>query len=152
MTMENTLTASLEDYLEAIFHITAEKQAARPKDIAQRLNVKNASVTGALRALADRGLINYAPYDIVTLTQTGREAAEGVVGKHEALRDFFVNILRVDEKTADDAACRMEHSMSDVIFNRLSISPSSSRPVPERLAVGGGLWLPLRPRRPCAGL
>jgi DtxR family Mn-dependent transcriptional regulator len=41
-----TLSASLEDYLEAIFHIVAEKQAARVKDIAKRLSVNNSSVTG----------------------------------------------------------------------------------------------------------
>lgn len=116
--MENALTASLEDYLEAIFHIEAEKQAARPKDIAQRLKVKNASVTGALRSLADKGMVNYAPYDLVTLTPQGRTAAEGVVDKHETLRDIFVNLLSVDEKTADEAACKMEHCISDEILAR----------------------------------
>lgn len=118
MTADHTLTASLEDYLEAIFHITAEKQAARPKDIARRLNVKNASVTGALKTLAEKGMVNYAPYDIVTLTPEGRVAAEGVVDKHQTLRSIFVNLLFVDEKTADDAACKMEHSIPDVILDR----------------------------------
>lgn len=118
MTAENTLSASLEDYLEAIFHITEEKQAARPKDIAQRLKVKNASVTGALRALADKGMINYAPYDIVTLTQEGRTAAEGVVNKHETLRSIFVNLLAVEEKVADEAACKMEHCIPNEILDR----------------------------------
>lgn len=118
MTVENTLSASLEDYLEAIFHITEEKQAARPKDIAVRLKVKNASVTGALRALAEKGMIHYAPYDIVTLTQEGREAAEGVVNKHETLRSIFVNLLAVDEKIADEAACKMEHCIPNVILDR----------------------------------
>ena len=64
------LTASLEDYLEAIFVIVARKQAVRAKDIARHLNVKNASVT-RVAALAERGLINYAPYDVITLTPSG---------------------------------------------------------------------------------
>jgi len=51
----NVLSASLEDYLEAIYHIVQKKQAARAKDIVQRLRVKNSSVTGAMRALADKG-------------------------------------------------------------------------------------------------
>jgi DtxR family Mn-dependent transcriptional regulator len=46
------LSASMEDYLEAIFHIAADKQAARAKDIAKRLKVNNSSVTGALRILS----------------------------------------------------------------------------------------------------
>ncbi|OPY86890.1 MAG: Transcriptional regulator MntR [Syntrophaceae bacterium PtaU1.Bin231] len=118
MTSTAVLTASLEDYLESIFHIIAEKQVARPKDIAGRLEVSYASVTGALRALADRGLINYTPYDVVTLTIKGKSAAEEVVRRHQALRNFFVNVLAVGEKDADDAACKMEHSIPDVILER----------------------------------
>ena len=118
MTATMTLTASLEDYLEAIFHIVAEKQVARPKDIARQLNVSYASVTGALRALADKELINYSPYDVVTLTSKGKTTAEDVVRRHEALRNFFVNVLAVNEKDADEAACKMEHSIPDLILER----------------------------------
>ena len=50
MTVSPQLSASLEDYIEAIYHIVAEKQVARGKDIAARLNVSGASVTEALRA------------------------------------------------------------------------------------------------------
>jgi DtxR family Mn-dependent transcriptional regulator len=112
------LTASLEDYLETIFHIIAEKQVARSKDIARQLKVSYASVTGALRSLADKGLINYSPYDVITLTQQGKTAAEDIIRRHETLRDFFVNVLAVDGKDADDAACKMEHSIPSVILER----------------------------------
>jgi DtxR family Mn-dependent transcriptional regulator len=118
MILTDTLTASLEDYLEAIFHIIAEKQAVRPKDIAKRLKVSNASVTGALRSLADKKLINYAPYDVITLTPDGKTAAKDVVRRHEVLSDFFVKILAVEEDDADKAACRMEHSITKVILER----------------------------------
>ena len=118
MTAVEALSASLEDYIEAIFHVIAQKQAARPKDIAKRLKVSNASVTGALRALTEKGLINYTPHDLVTLTPKGRAAAEDVVRRHEVLRDFFVNVLAVDEAEADPAACRMEHSIPKVILER----------------------------------
>ncbi|MBN1572792.1 MAG: DtxR family transcriptional regulator [Deltaproteobacteria bacterium] len=113
-----TLTASMEDYLEAIFHIMKEKQAVRPKEIAKRLKVTNASVTGALRSLAEKKLINYAPYDVITLTREGRVAAKDVIRRHEVLRDFFVNVLAVDEKNADKAACQMEHSIPKIILER----------------------------------
>ncbi|MBW1925054.1 MAG: DtxR family transcriptional regulator [Deltaproteobacteria bacterium] len=118
MTLIDTLTASLEDYLEAIFHIIAEKQAVRPKDIAKRLKVSNSSVTGALRSLADKGLINYAPYDVISLTPSGKTAAKDVVRRHEVLRDFFVKVLAVEELVADKAACRMEHAISKAILQR----------------------------------
>lgn len=118
MTIADTLTASLEDYLEAISHIIAEKQAVRPKDIAKRLKVSNASVTGALRSLSDRGLINYAPYDVISLTPDGKTTAKDVIRRHEVLRDFFVKVLAVDEDEADTAACQMEHSITRVILER----------------------------------
>ncbi len=112
------LSASLEDYLEAIFQIVREKQAARAKDISDRLNVRRSSVTGALHALADRELINYAPYDLITLTDKGRSVAQSVVRRHEVLRDFFTRVLAIGEAEADQAACKMEHAISDRILNR----------------------------------
>jgi DtxR family Mn-dependent transcriptional regulator len=113
-----TLSASMEDYLEVIFHIINEKQAVRPKDIAKRLKVTNASVTGALRNLTEKKLIHYAPYDVITLTDRGKSVAKDVVRRHEVLRDFFVNVLSVDAETADEAACKMEHSIPRIILER----------------------------------
>ena len=118
MTATEALTASLEDYLEAIFQIIAEKEAVRPKDIARRMKVTNPSVTGALRALAEKELIHYAPYDVITLTSAGKAVAKDVVRRHEVLRDFFVRVLAVDEPDADEAACRMEHCVPKAILER----------------------------------
>lgn len=118
MTMTGALTASLEDYLEAIFHIIAEKQAVRPKDIAKRLKVANSSVTGALRSMAEKGLIDYAPYDVISLTAHGKSAAKDVIRRHEVLRDFLVKVLAVQEADADSAACQMEHSIPKAILER----------------------------------
>jgi DtxR family Mn-dependent transcriptional regulator len=119
MAVSDTLTASMEDYLEAIYHIVRKKQAARAKDIARRLAVNNSSVTGALRTLSEKGFINYAPYDVITLTPRGHQHAEDVVRRHEALMDFFTKVLCVDAAEASDAACKMEHAVSRTILNRL---------------------------------
>lgn len=119
MTEAMQISASLEDYMEAIYHIVQEKQAAKPKDVAERLKVANSSVTGALKILAEKALINYAPYDIVTLTPAGKTYAADVVRRHEVLRDFLINVLAVDFKAADEAACRMEHATPKPILERL---------------------------------
>lgn len=116
--MSDTLTASLEDYLEAIFHIVADKRAAKPSDIAKRLKVTRASVTGALHSLAEKKLINYTPYDLVTLTSAGELMAKDVVRRHEVLHDFFVDVLAIDEREAGVAACQMEHSIPKAIVDR----------------------------------
>ena len=118
MTTEQ-LSSSQEDYLEAIFQISREKQAARAKDISQRLNVRASSVTSALRSLASLSLVNYAPYDLITLTESGLAVAQEIVRRHEALSDFLVSVLGVDPTEADQAACKMEHSVTKSIVDRL---------------------------------
>ncbi|MFC1475698.1 metal-dependent transcriptional regulator [Candidatus Zixiibacteriota bacterium] len=120
MVKQETLSASLEDYLEAIHHIVATKKAARAKDIARRRQVNGSSVTGALRALAARELVNYAPYDVITLTRKGERIARDIVRRHQALRDFFVKVLDVEETLADRCACRMEHALPREILDQLA--------------------------------
>ncbi|HID97696.1 MAG TPA: metal-dependent transcriptional regulator [Thermodesulfobacteriaceae bacterium] len=118
MTDTMALTESLEDYLEAIYLIIREKKAVRAKDIAQRLSVSNASVTGALRALAKRKFLNYSPYDVITFTPEGEKVAREVARRHEVLRDFLVKVLAVEYQQADEAACKLEHGISPDIINR----------------------------------
>jgi len=113
------LSASLENYLEAIFLLARERTVARSKDISERMKVNRSSVTGALQALRERGLVNYERYGFATLTPEGEEAATRVLRRHEALRDFFVNVLSIEEGEADEAACRMEHGISKHIVDRL---------------------------------
>lgn len=119
MDFDNSLTASLEDYLEAIFHIVAEKQAARGKDIALRLKVNNSSVTGALRSLSEKGYINYAPYDLITLTESGQSIAREIVRRHETLRDFFEKVLKIERSEAEETACKVEHAVSRKTLDKL---------------------------------
>ena len=115
---KNNLTASLEDYLETIFQIAEEKGAARPKDIADRMNVRAASVTGALKQLAAKELVNYAPYDVVTLTDRGKEIARNISRKHDALLRFFTNVLDLHSEEAEAFACKMEHGIPDHVLER----------------------------------
>ncbi len=119
MAKAKKLTASQEDYLEAIYRISLEKKAARAKDIASFVGVRASSVTSALRTLANLELINYAPYDLITLTEKGEKAARGIVGKHNALKKFLTDVLGVEGKEAEDAACLMEHSVPGAIVERL---------------------------------
>lgn len=117
--IENRLSSSLEDYLETIYHVVLEKQAARAKDIASRLKVNNSSVTGALRTLSEKGYVNYAPYDLITLTPKGTDLAKDIIRRHDALKNFFIKILRVDEEISEDAACKMEHEIPKEILDKL---------------------------------
>lgn len=114
-----SLSASLEDYIEAIYHIIEEKYVARSKEIAAKLNVSRASVTEALRALSKKGLINYAPYEAITLTEKGKRAAEDVIFRHDSLKRFFIEVLALDDKIAEEGACKIEHAAPPAIISRM---------------------------------
>lgn len=119
MTDTSELSASLEDYIEAIFNISEQANVARVKEIAAEVGVKNSSVTGALKALSAKGLVNYDPYSVVTLTPEGTEAARRVVRRHEVLAKFLSGVLGLEGHTAQAAACRLEHAMEPEIISRL---------------------------------
>ncbi|MHC4148250.1 MAG: metal-dependent transcriptional regulator [Planctomycetota bacterium] len=118
-TKNANLSASLEDYLEAIFNLSGQSKVARSKDIAKLLGVSRASVTGALRVLKEKGLANYKPYDSVTLTEAGRAAAAEVVRRHNILKSFFVNVLGIKTEIAQNAACKAEHTLGPEVITRL---------------------------------
>ena len=77
------------------------------------------SVTGALRSLGEKKLINYKPYEYITLTESGQKAAAFIAKKHDVIESFFVDVLGVDAEKAQKAACRAEHSLGKTIVDRL---------------------------------
>ena len=116
---ESQVSSSLEDYLEAIYHTVEAKGAARAKDLVQRLGVHNSSVTQALRSLSEKKLVNYAPYDVITLTDSGERIAVDVVKRHRVLSEFLNKVLGLPENEAEEGACRMEHAINVQILDRL---------------------------------
>ena len=71
-----------------------------------------------LKKLAAQELINYEPYGYVTLTSAGEKVAKEIEKRHILLKDFLFRFIGVDEKTADETACRMEHSMDKATFKK----------------------------------
>lgn len=109
----------MEDYLEVIHHLIMENRVARVRDIANALDVKMPSVTGALKKLAEKGLVNYDPHQVITLTQEGEMVAEKLVNNHKIISRFLNEVLCIEEDTADKNACRIEHIIDDVVLDRL---------------------------------
>ncbi len=113
------LSESLEDYLEVILDLESTHKVARAKDIADKMGVQRGSVTSALKNLEEKKLINYEPYSFITLTRKGKTIAEDVSNRHAVLKNFLVNVLQIDEKTAESTACRMEHSVDEITMEKL---------------------------------
>ena len=114
------LSHSQEDYLEEIYNQVLKSGCAKVTDISNALNVRKASVTGALNSLAAKKLINYEPYSKITLTQEGENLAREIVNKHNGLCDFFINILNLSPSEAAENACKMEHIVSEKFFDNFS--------------------------------
>jgi len=107
------MSASTEEYLEALYTLTRNGNAASTSDISKRLNIAPASVTEMLKKLAENGYVNYSPYQGVTLTDRGFEIAEKMTRKHRLLECFLHNMLNIGKEKVHTEACAMEHALSD---------------------------------------
>lgn len=116
----HALSATFEDYMEAISRLVAEKGAARVRDVARALSVHKSTVTAALKVLSDKDLVNYAPYEAATLTPRGKRIANEVARRHQVIQRFLSDVLLVPDDVAAANACRMEHVMDKEILRRLS--------------------------------
>ncbi len=116
--LPDDLTPSLEDYLETILILIQEKKIARVKDISSRLNVRTASVVGALKVLEGKGYVVHERYGYVELTEKGERVAEQVYRRHRILTRFFREILDLDESSAERNACNIEHYLTSEAVDR----------------------------------
>ena len=117
MIAKKPVTSVMEDYLEAIFDLDKSKKVVRVKDIAKKLGVKMPTVSSMLKTLNERGLVNYAKYEYVELTGTGLDIGREMRRRHQLLRKFLTDILRIDFEIADQEACEMEHVLSSTTLD-----------------------------------
>ena len=113
------LSASLEDYLEAILVLSREKKAVRVRDIAHRLGVAMSSVNGALKRLAEQNLVRHERYEYVELTSDGEKIAQKVLDRHNLLCHFLSDILQVPPDLAEKDSCLIEHHLSQETIDRI---------------------------------
>lgn len=109
---------SAEDYLEAILRIQEEKGVVHSVDIAELKHFSKASVSVAMKKLRENGYISMEKNGTLSLLPPGREIAERIYERHQLLTRLFVS-LGVDQKTAEDDACKVEHDLSEVTFQKL---------------------------------
>ena len=113
------LTATMEDYLEAIYDLNQEHSGIRVRDIAQKLDVKMPTVTSMLKSLNEKGYVNYEKYEYVELTERGSDVGKEMRYRHDVIYEFLAKTLEIDLKTADVEACKIEHSLNNDTLKRL---------------------------------
>lgn len=108
-----------EDYLETILILHNTTGYVRSIDIANKLGYSKPSISRAVLILKENGYITVEKSGEILLTEKGREKAENIYGRHLVLKDFLGKILGVDEETANNDACRIEHDISEETFLKL---------------------------------
>ncbi|MBR7090635.1 MAG: metal-dependent transcriptional regulator [Lachnospiraceae bacterium] len=112
------MTSSLEDYLKTILILQKKNRPVRSVDIARSMNVSKPSVSYAMKKLVSDGMIVFDDDGMVSLTESGRTAAENVYNKHELIGKVLMRI-GVSKQTALKDACLIEHVISDETYKRL---------------------------------
>jgi len=114
------LHASGEDYLEAmlILQRQMEESAVRSIDLARHMGFSKPSISHAVGVLQDGGFLEMDKDGFLHLTDKGREVAEKIYERHQFFIDQLIAV-GVDETTAEQDACRIEHAISDESFQKL---------------------------------
>ncbi len=110
-----SLLESGEMYLETILVLSQKKKAVRSIDVAEEMSFSKPSVSRAMGILKSNGYIEIDTLGHITLTDLGKAAAERIYERHRILSEILIR-LGVDEKTATEDACKMEHYISDTSF------------------------------------
>ncbi len=110
------LKESGEMYLETIYVLCQEKDSVRSVDVAEHMNYSKPSVSRAVGILKNEGYILVDKDGYISLTEDGKKEARNIFERHTVLTKVLVS-LGVDEKTAAEDACKMEHVISKKTFN-----------------------------------
>lgn len=109
-----------QEYIEVICDIERENRVARVKDIADRRGVSSSSVSIILNQLRKKNLIEHEHYSHVTLTEKGRKLASMLERRHQAIKNFFIDVLGLSEEVAEKDACKFEHEISQETLAAIS--------------------------------
>lgn len=109
------LQESGEMYLETILVLSQKSSLVRAIDVGEEMGFSRPSVSRAVHLLAEGGFINIDRGGGLTLTDAGLEIAEKIYERHTVLSQWLVS-LGVDEETATEDACKIEHDLSDKSF------------------------------------
>jgi len=112
------INESAENYLETILILSKKLPVVRSVDIATEMNFKKSSISVAMKNLREKGHITVSDAGFITLTESGKKIAEMIYERHTFISNWLIN-MGIDEKTAVEDACRMEHVISPESFEAI---------------------------------
>jgi DtxR family transcriptional regulator, Mn-dependent transcriptional regulator len=124
---EPGLTRSVEDYLKAIYRLSAQGGFASTSDIAALLDLSAPSVSGMVKRLSEMGLLEHVPYRGVQLTNQGRRAALNMIRRHRVLELYLTQHLGYNWDNVHNEAERLEHAVSDDLIERMAAALGDPR-------------------------
>lgn len=138
-TLHPAVSASVEDYVKAIYSLTREEHDhASTSDIADRLGVTAGSVSTMVKRMDASGLAQHVPYGGVRLTAAGRQLALGVIRRHRLLELFLATSLEIPWEDVHRFADALEHAASDELIEWIAaklgdpVTDPHGDPIPNR--------------------
>ncbi|MDG6954747.1 MAG: MarR family transcriptional regulator [Nitrososphaerota archaeon] len=122
----------LEDYLEAIYNLNAERGYVSAADISERLDVRPPTVSNMVKNLADKGFLEHKRYRGMRLTPSGEKLARSVIKRHQVISDL-ITLLGVDPETAYVDTEGIEHHVHPNTLRRMERLADYLRQNPETL-------------------
>ena len=122
MKTEEPLSATVEEYLETIYNMSAEDEQVIGARLAEKFRVSAPTVTEMLKRLVRDGYVSMDAKRAVTLTEEGYQAAEAVLRRHRLTERFLVDMLGMQWHQVHEEACRLEHFISGAVEARVVAS------------------------------
>lgn len=110
------MNESAEDYIKTIYILKRKSGVVRSVDVARELGFSRASVSIAMSNLRNKDIIVMEKDGTIEFTENGKKIAEDIYEKYSMLISFLQNVAGVDEKTAMEDACKIEHCLSDPTY------------------------------------
>lgn len=121
MHREDPVSATHQMYLKTLYRLCRTHPVGRVRDLAEELGVTPGTVSSALNRLQELGLVERERYGGALLTPAGSALAECVERRFDIIKSLLVDVLGVDQEHAEGDACLMEHAISPVTLNRISL-------------------------------
>jgi len=117
--MTTKVTSATEEYLEIIYKLQEKSGVATTSDLVRSLKVAPGTVTNTIARLEKESLVIHKPYRGVRLTEKGRRIALRTIRKHRLSERLLTDLLNVEWEKVHEAACKLEHSISDEIAKKI---------------------------------